>query len=162
MKRGHLSEYFEGVAVKTLSIVDATPSKSHQHEIGTTADMRRFLGAERCRFYVTYLWLGGEQESVSEEGSATHYDTRENQPRRRPEWRLYYPSNPVTEIMSAGDTLFIAKRPGTPFSSLSRLKAGRFKISLCGSSVSRASLNFGLQHRSSPGVTMRSWTLPPG
>lgn len=112
MKRGHLSEYFEGVAVKTLSVVDATPSKSHQHEIGTTADMRRFLGAERSKFDVTYLWLGGEQESASEEGSATHYDTRENQPRRRPEWRLYYPSNPVTEIMSAGDTLFIAKRPG--------------------------------------------------
>lgn len=112
MKRGHLSEYFEGVAVKTLSVVDTTPSKSNQHEIGTTAEMRRFLGTERSRFEVTYLWLGGEQESVSEEGSATHYDTREKQLHRRPEWRLYYPTNPVTEIMSAGDTLFVAKRPG--------------------------------------------------
>lgn len=112
MKRGHLSEYFEGVAVKTLSVVDATPARSNQHEIGTTAAMRQFLGAERSRFDVTYLWLGGEQESVTEEGVATHYDTRENQPHRRPEWRLYYASNPVTEIMCAGDTLFIAKRPG--------------------------------------------------
>lgn len=112
MKRGHLSEYFEGVAVKTLSIVDATPSRSHQHEIGTTMEMRRFLKTDRTKFGVTYLWLGGEQESVTEESVATHYDTRENQPHRGPEWRLYYASNPVTEIMSAGDTLFIAKRPG--------------------------------------------------
>lgn len=112
MKRGHLSEYFEGVAVKTLSTVDATPSKSNQHEVGTTTDMRRFLGSEKRQFTVCYLWLGGEQESVTEAGWATHYDTRENQLHRGPEWRLYYPSNPVTEMMAAGDTLFIAKRPG--------------------------------------------------
>lgn len=111
MKRGHLSEYFEGVAVKTLRVVDATPKKSNQHEVGTTVEMRRFLGNERRRFDVTYLWLGGEQESVSEDGFATHYDPRENKP-RRPDWRLYYPSNAVTEMMSAGDTLFVAKRPG--------------------------------------------------
>jgi hypothetical protein len=101
------------VGVKTLSVVDATPSKSNQHEVGTTAEMRHFLGCERRRFEVTYLWLGGEQESITASSSATHYDTREKQPHRRPEWRLYYPSNPVTEIMSAGDTLFIAKRPGS-------------------------------------------------
>lgn len=112
VRRGHLSEYFEGVGVKTLSVVDTTPSKSNQHEVGTTKEMRRFLGCERHRFNVTYLWLGGEQESITEPGSATHYDTRERQPHRRPEWRLYYPSNAVTEVMSAGDTLFLAKRPG--------------------------------------------------
>ena len=39
MKRGYLSEYFDAVAVKTLSRVDATP-KSNQHEVGTTAEMR--------------------------------------------------------------------------------------------------------------------------
>lgn len=112
VKQGHLSDYFEGVAVKTLSVVDATPSRSNQHEIGTTSEMRRFLGNTKGQFSVSYLWLGGEQESISEEGWATHYDTRENQPHRRPEWRLYYPSNPVTEMMAAGDTLFIAKQPG--------------------------------------------------
>lgn len=112
MIRGHLSEYFEGVAVKTLSVVDTTPSRSNQHEVGTTADMRRFLGDDRRQFSVDYLWLAGEQESVSEDGWATHYDTRENQPHRRPEWRMYYPSNAVTQMMGAGDTLFIAKRPG--------------------------------------------------
>jgi hypothetical protein len=112
VRRGHLSEYFEGVGVKTLSLVDTTPSRSHQHEVGTTREMRRFLGCERRRFSVTYLWLGGEQESITDTASATHYDTRENQSHRRPEWRLYYPSNPVTEAMTVGDTLFLAKRPG--------------------------------------------------
>lgn len=112
MNRGHLSEYFDGVAVKTLSVVDATPSRSNQHEVGTTSAMRRFLGEHRRRFEVTYLWLGGEQDSFSGQGWGTHYDTRENQAHRRPEWRLYYPANEVTHAMQAGDTLFIAKRPG--------------------------------------------------
>jgi hypothetical protein len=58
------------------------------------------------------LWLGKEQESFSDQGWATHYDTRENQPHRRPEWRLYYPANEITGIMETGDTLFIAKQPG--------------------------------------------------
>ena len=60
MKHGHLSEYFEGVAVKTLSVVDATPSRSNQHEIGTTEAMRRFLGSEKREFPTSYLWLGAE------------------------------------------------------------------------------------------------------
>lgn len=74
--------------------------------------MRGFLGSDRAKFDVTYLWLGGEQESVTEAGWATHYDTRERQADRGPEWRLYYPANAVTEMMCEGDTLFIAKRPG--------------------------------------------------
>lgn len=110
MKRGFLSEYFEGIAVKTLSSVDATPARSNQHEVGTTAAMRQFLGAERRESNATFVWLGREQDSFSEVGSLTHYDARENQPHRRPEWRLYYKSNAVTESMAEGETLFLAKR----------------------------------------------------
>lgn len=109
MRRGFLSEYFEGVAVKTLSGVDAT-ARSNQHEVGTTAAMRRFLGEERRKFAATFVWLGREQESLSEQGSLTLYDSRENQPGRSPEWRLYYDSNAVTDLMTEGDTLFLAKR----------------------------------------------------
>lgn len=111
MKRGHLSEYFVGVGVKILSAVDANPARSHQHEIGTTAEMRRLLGSEKRSFVTRYLWLGGEQESISATGVATHYDTREKQPHRSPEWRLYYDANAVTEAMNTGETLFLAKRP---------------------------------------------------
>jgi hypothetical protein len=109
MKRGYLSEYFEGVAVKKLTRVDATP-KSNQHEVGTTKEMRRFLGEEKRAFSVNYIWLAKEQESFSEPGTATLYDTRERKAHRTPEWRLYYPSNAVTEFMTEGETLLVAKR----------------------------------------------------
>jgi len=109
MRRGYLSEYFEGVAVKKLTRVDATP-KSNQHEVGTTKEMRRFLGEEKRVVSVNYIWLAKEQESFSESGPATLYDTREKKAHRRPEWRLYYPSNAVTELMTEGETLFLAKR----------------------------------------------------
>jgi hypothetical protein len=113
VNKGHLSEYFEGVAVKRLSAVDANPKKSNQHEIGTTRDMRRFLGENhQQKFEASYIWLGDEQEGISCPDFATHYDTRLNKPDRSPEWRLYYTSNAVTEIMQEGDTLFLAKRPG--------------------------------------------------
>ncbi|MEQ8165794.1 MAG: type II restriction endonuclease, partial [Alphaproteobacteria bacterium] len=110
MDKGHLSGYFEGVGVKTLSAVDAEPKSSNQHEIGTTAAMRKFLGTGKSRFNVTYLWLSDEQETITERGRATHYDSRAGKPRAA-EYRFYYPSNPVTETMSAGDTLFLAIRP---------------------------------------------------
>lgn len=109
MKRGFLSEYFEGVAVKTLSRVDATRN-SNQHEIGTTVDMRRFLGEQERRFHTSFIWMGGEQESLPDTGTLFLYDTRKNQPRRRPEWRIYYKSNAVTELMTEGDTLFLLAR----------------------------------------------------
>ncbi|MBC6441205.1 MAG: restriction endonuclease [Rhodospirillales bacterium] len=110
MKRGQLSDYFEGVGVKRLSAVDAEPETSNQHEVGTTVKMRKdFLGkTHQQKFSAIYIWLGGEQEGFIEEGWATHYDARINKPRAS-EWRLYYPSNSVTEAMKAGDTLFLAK-----------------------------------------------------
>ena len=112
--RGTLAEIFAGVGVKRLSRVDAT-EKSNQHEIGPTKAMReQFLGERKTRFPAVYVWLGEEQDGFTAEGTATYYDTRENQPRRGAEWRLYYPSNAVTETMDEGDTLFLAlHREGT-------------------------------------------------
>ena len=113
IQRGQLSDYFEGVGVKRLSAVDAEPKTSNQHEVGTTKKMRDdFLGeTHQQKFPAIYIWLGGDQEGFTEESWATHYDARLNKPRAA-EWRLYYPSNPVTEAMKAGDTLFLAKDQG--------------------------------------------------
>ncbi len=112
MKRGQLRDYFAGVGVKRLSAVDAdsTRSRSNQHEVGTTLDMRRqFLGEDdKTRFPVVYVWLGQEQDGFTAQGDATHYDARAMKTDRGPEWRLYYSSNPVTEAMQKGDTLFLA------------------------------------------------------
>lgn len=113
MQRGQLSDYFEGVGVKRLSAVDAEPKTSNQHEVGTTKKMRDgFLGqTHQEKFPAIYIWLGGDQEGMADESWATHYDARINKPRAA-EWRLYYPSNPVAEVMSAGDTLFLARDRG--------------------------------------------------
>lgn len=134
MRRGKLRDYFSGVGAKLLSAVDAEPKKSNQHEIGVTKDMRRqVLGERKRHFNVRYVWLGRERDGLIADGTATgesghsrgrghdhgeggftayapatYYDTRENQPHRSPEWRLYYSSNPVTEAMSGGDALFLA------------------------------------------------------
>lgn len=110
MRRGYLSEYFEGVARKQLRAVDAEPARSNQHEVGTTPEMRRFLQERKHEFPATFIWLSTEQESFSEPGGLTMYDSRENQTLRSAEWRLYYPSNAVTETMQEGDTLFLALR----------------------------------------------------
>lgn len=110
MKRGFLRDHFVGVGVKRLTAVDAEPRSSNQHEIGTTKDMReQFLGEdEKRRFDATYIWLDDEQAHPVAQSYATHYDTRRDQPHRSAEWRLYYPSNSVTEAMREGDSLFLA------------------------------------------------------
>lgn len=119
MRRGYLSDHFVAVAAKRLAAVDADAATSNQHEVTGSEALLRILGdqdrkrhrdGEDNRFAATYIWLGGEQEAVSEEGRLSWYDARRNDPARSAEWRLYYQGNSVTEIMSPGDTLFVARR----------------------------------------------------
>lgn len=116
MQRGYLSEHFTGVGSKTLTRVDAT-IRSNQHEVGDSDQgrtLKRILGDQPRktpnRFIAKYIWLLDEQESITEDGYLTWYDTRENQPHRSAEWRLYYQTNAVTELMSEGDRLFVARQ----------------------------------------------------
>ena len=111
MKHGQLRDHLVGAGVKRLTAVDADPVKSNQHEVGTTREMRdRFLGEiHEQQYQVRYIRLGGDREGFSVEGTATHYDARIRKKHRAAEWRLYYPSNAVTEAMQEGDTLFLAK-----------------------------------------------------
>jgi hypothetical protein len=116
LKRGRLADFFEGVAAKLLSPVDTSVSRSNQHEINGSKVLRELLGdRERKldvsddRFEAAFIWLNGEQESIVEEGRLSWYDSRKNVPSRRPEWRLYYQGNAVTDLMRPGDALFVAK-----------------------------------------------------
>lgn len=116
MKRGYLSEYFTGVGTKILTRVDAT-AKSNQHEVGDGHHgevLKRILGdkprKQKNRFAARYIWLQDEQESITETGFLSWYDTRERQKKRSPEWRLYYQTNAVTELMNEGDRLFVARQ----------------------------------------------------
>ena len=112
MKQGFLSGYFDAVAMKSLSAVDAEPKTSNQHEIGGKTTIGKVLGdwEPSVNFEVSYLWLDYEEKSLSSSGTATWYDSRRDNPNRAAEPRLYYESNAVTEIMSAGDTLILARK----------------------------------------------------
>ena len=120
MRKGLLSDQFVSVAAKRLALVDTITPQSNQHEVTGSKVLLRILGEQTRntprggnddRFHATYIWLGGEQDALSEEGRLSWYDSRANDPKRSAEWRLYYQSNSVTEMMKPGDTLFVARRP---------------------------------------------------
>lgn len=111
MQQGYLSQYFEGVAAKKLSAVEADPGVSNQHEFNGVCDLKKIFGAPegKLRLKTSFLYLDDDSEPVNAEGTLTWYDARFNHPKRT-EWRLYYPSNDVSNYMSAGDSLYICKR----------------------------------------------------
>lgn len=111
MKRGYLSQYFTEVAVKRLSKVETNPEKSNQHEFNGTKPLKKLFGPERLNdFPARFVWLGGDNDGISEEGRITWYDARERHPKRS-EYRLYFRKNSVMELAGEGDLLIVAKRP---------------------------------------------------
>ncbi len=123
MSRPLLSDFFDGAAAKHLRSVDLDPTRSdaganasHQHEIGglPSAGAKEWLGiptgGDKYRFPCNWLLIDDKNEkSEFFESDATWYDTRWEQPRRSPEYRLFYRSNPVTRSMQEGDFFLIAK-----------------------------------------------------
>ena len=96
MKQGLLSEYFDGVAVKRLSAVEAdprSPTSTNLRAATSVACLAMMIARiSRPRF----IWLNDEQEGVSEPGMVSWYDSRRKQPHRSAEYRLYYADNPVS------------------------------------------------------------------
>lgn len=112
MRRGHLSEYFSGIAVKRLSAVETRPATSNQHEFNSSTELKRLLGEDDLKDIPTkFIWIGHEQETVEAEGFTSWYDARRKHPTRS-EYRLYYPGNDVTAQMEEGDAFFLARREG--------------------------------------------------
>lgn len=112
MKSGHLSKYFEQVAAKRLSSVEADSAVSNQHEFNGSRALRQILGTERLTDQpARFVWLGKDEEAVSENATVSWYDARENQPKRSAEYRLYFISNRVMDLARPGDLLIVAKRP---------------------------------------------------
>lgn len=113
MKRGYLSEYFDGVAVKRLSAVEADQTRSNQHEYNATRAMLDFMGrpSERTKLDTRFIYLcDDDPEPVWEDAFLTLYDSREQQENRRPEYRFYFPTTSVSQLASVGDLLLIARR----------------------------------------------------
>ena len=108
IKKGLLSDYFAGVAVKRLSAVEASPARSNQHEFNGVAKLRAMLGIlDRREIPARYLWLGDEQEGIGSDGIISWYDARRAH-ETRTEFRLYYQSNEVTSLMEEGNAMFLA------------------------------------------------------
>jgi hypothetical protein len=113
MKRGHLSEYFSGVAAKRLSAVEADTRRSNQHEFNGVEGLKRLFGrAESKRTYpARFLYLNDhEGNPLIADSTLTWYDARAGH-RTRSEHRLYFPANAVMDQARAGDLMVIGRRP---------------------------------------------------
>ncbi|VWD54694.1 Type-2 restriction enzyme EcoRII [Burkholderia lata] len=117
MKPGYLSEYFEGVAAKRLSAVEADETRSNQHEYQAIARMLEFMGRpdENTRLSARYVYLNDDDpDPIVEDAFLTLYNCRKGQFRkgkpRSPEFRFYFPTTTVSLNASEGDLLFIAKK----------------------------------------------------
>lgn len=112
MKRGYLSEYFSGVAVKILSAVEADPGRSHQHEFNGDDGLKQIFGlaAGKQTFFARFIYINDfDDEPVMSDGFLTWYDARERHPTRS-EYRLYFPTTPVSMCAAEGDLLVIGRR----------------------------------------------------
>lgn len=108
MRRGMLSDLFVGVVAKRLTLVETVTEKSNQHEFQGTRPLKRLLGeSDRRGISTRFIWISGEQEAIAEEGFMSWSNVRKGKP-RSPEYHLYYSGNTVTEMMRAGDMLFLA------------------------------------------------------
>lgn len=113
MKNGYLSEYFDGVAAKRLSAVEADRTRSNQHEYQATKSMLTFMGKplESTRIPARFLYLtDDDSEAIAEDAFLTLYDSRKDQPHRSSEYRFYFPTTSVSLCAAEGDLLVIAKR----------------------------------------------------
>ena len=118
MKRGYLSQYFKGVAMKRLSAVEVDMIHSHQHEFNGVQGLREILGEPdgKVKYETKFLYLtDDDEEPIIEDGFLTWYDSRQKARLERgvmrSEYRLYFPTNTVSQYTSVGDLLLIAKRP---------------------------------------------------
>ena len=115
MQQGYLSQYFQGVAAKVLSAVEADPATSNQHEFNGARRLQEILGpatGEKRKYQTQFIYMcDQDDEPVKDTGTLTWYYARWNHPSRAPEARLYYSANNSITCASAGDNLFIALRP---------------------------------------------------
>lgn len=117
MKKGYLSEYFDGVAAKRLSAVEANVLRSNQHEFDGVEELRKLLGEPEGKVHypakVIYL-SDSDDEPIIEDATFTWYDARRKARLERGvmrwEYRLYFPTTNVSLNSSEGDLLVIAKR----------------------------------------------------
>jgi len=154
MKKGFLSQYFEGVAIKELSAVEADILASNQHEFNGVESLRKILGEPegKVRYNATFMYLTDHtDEPVIEDGFLTWYDARQKARIERGvmrwEYRLYFPTNQVSQLANEGDVLVIARRPDNTLLAI---------VAEAGTTIARQILwLFGFSDISHPGFSVR-------
>ena len=120
MKKGYLSQYFKGVAIKKLSAVETDFKRSHQHEFNGVSDLKNLFGKPENSIQIAtnFLYLcDDDYDPVRDEGCLTWYDARSKARKERgierSEYRLYYKceSNLVMLCAAENDLLVIALKP---------------------------------------------------
>ncbi|WP_202031841.1 type II restriction endonuclease [Paraburkholderia sacchari] len=117
VKRGYLSEYFEGVAAKRLRAVEADVIHSNQHEFNGVEALRGILGEPdgKVHYDAKLLYLSDQDDDpIMEDAVFTWYDARQRAREQRNvqrwEYRLYFPTTNVSMNAAVDDLLVIAKR----------------------------------------------------
>lgn len=111
-----VTDIFAGAAAKYLTQVDANPSRSNQHEIGglVKVGFGDYLGlppnGEKYYFNCLMAYARDDEEALLCESTVTWYDGRWGKSHRSPEYRLYYKSNPVTNLIQPDDFMLVAKK----------------------------------------------------
>jgi hypothetical protein len=111
MNFGDLRSAFRGVAWKRLTPHEVDPKVSNGHEFQGVDLFREVLGTTRTRFPATYMMLKDDTDDIETiESWANWYDSRENDPKRSAEFRLYYPAEggEIQSRLNAGDLMVVA------------------------------------------------------
>ncbi|MGB4400074.1 MAG: type II restriction endonuclease [Daejeonella sp.] len=104
-----LSEYFSGVGVKRLSLVEVDKAISNQHELNGITPFKTIFGTERIEFKTKFIFLSDNEDHLREsDGHLTWYDSREDHVTRS-EFRLYYSDNQVIPLSSSGDLIVVGR-----------------------------------------------------
>ncbi len=114
---GSLNNYFEGIIVKKLAGVEASRSKSNQHELNGIRPIVELFGSpvddEKRLIECQYAYFS-KSLKLSEPSALTLYDARARGRlagrNNRSEYRLYFSENEVTQSMKEGDLILIGKR----------------------------------------------------
>ena len=111
-----LIDVFSDVACKELTGVDIFTDIgriSNGHKINATESIRDFFGiSEKKAVPITWLYIddGLDYDFPSQKSEASFYDARAKNPKRTPEWRLYYHGNFIGTYASPGDLFVLAKK----------------------------------------------------
>lgn len=105
-----LKDEFRQIVFKKLSAVETDADVSNQHEFNGSRGLMNLFGKKQPqRTCSQFFWLGNDGTVIQAAGALTWYDSRAKHPTRS-EYRLYYKSNPVTNLAGEGDFLIIARR----------------------------------------------------